>query len=227
VTALAATLEDLRRRIADIQRRPRGVRLDAVGVPTEFGAIITNAAAVRAPDLPNPVVLDLETTGLGRGAGTLAFLAGVGRFDRGRLVVEQLVLASPARERAFLVALVDRLRDADPLVTFNGRCFDLPLLRNRLCMMRLRPIAPPDVDVRWPARRAYRDVIPNGRLRTLEEIVLGRRRTDDLPGHLAPVAFRTFLTTGDARPLVRVADHNRADVIATAELCALTIARSS
>jgi uncharacterized protein YprB with RNaseH-like and TPR domain len=218
----AAVLEDLRRRIAEIQRRPRGLPLGSVGVPTDFGAIVTNRAPLRAPDLPNPIVLDLETTGLGRGAGTLAFLAGVGRFEGGNLVVEQLVLGSPARERAFLVALVDRIRDADPLVTFNGRCFDLPLLRNRLCLARLLPIAPPDFDVRWPARRAYRDLIPNGRLRTLEEFVLGRRRVDDLPGHLCPVAFRTFLTTGDARPIVRVADHNRADIIATAELCALT-----
>ncbi|HKA87958.1 MAG TPA: ribonuclease H-like domain-containing protein [Haliangiales bacterium] len=216
-------LEDLRRRIAEIQRRPRAVRLDAVGAPTEFGAVLTHRAPLRAPDLPNPIVLDLETTGLGRGAGTLAFLAGVGTFERGAIVVDQLVLASPARERPFLAALVDRIRDADPLVTFNGRCFDLPLLRNRLCMARLAPVAPPDVDVRWPARRAYRDAIPDGRLRTLEEFVLGRRRADDLPGRLAPVAFRTFLATGDARPLVRVADHNRADVIATAELCRLTV----
>jgi uncharacterized protein len=217
------TIEDLRRRIAEIQRRPRALALGNVGSSTEFGAILTHRAPLCPPAAPNPIVLDLETTGLSRGAGTLAFLAGIGRFEGTSLVVEQLVLGSPGVERAFLLALLERIRDADPLITFNGRCFDLPLLRTRFVLARLRLPIPPDFDVRWPARRAFKDRIPNGRLRTLEEHVLGRRRHDDLPGHLAPVAFRTYLATGDARPLVRVADHNRADVVATAELCNLTI----
>ena len=45
------------------------------------------------------VFLDLETTGLDRGAGTYAFLAGLGRFNDGGFTVRQYFLAGPSGEQ--------------------------------------------------------------------------------------------------------------------------------
>src|SRR6476659_9484566 len=49
--------------------------------------------------------VDLETTGLSGGAGTVAFLVGVGWFDAGAFQVLQFLLTSYAHERALLCAV--------------------------------------------------------------------------------------------------------------------------
>ena len=61
-----------------------------------------------APDSRNPtpraVFIDLETTGLSGGAGTVAFLVGCAYFDAGALQVRQFLLSSFTAERALLSA---------------------------------------------------------------------------------------------------------------------------
>ena len=86
--------------------------------------------------------MDTETTGLGGGAGIFAFMVGVGAFawqagapaDAADLpdqfVLRQYFMRHPGEERALLVALADDLRQQRMVVTFNGRAFDLPLLRS-------------------------------------------------------------------------------------------------
>ena len=51
------------------------------------------------------VFVDLETTGLSGGAGTVAFLVGCGWFDMGAFQVRQFLLTSYASERALLDAV--------------------------------------------------------------------------------------------------------------------------
>ncbi len=72
--------------------------------------------------------LDTETTGLAGGAGTLAFLVGVGTFTAEGFRLRQYFLRDPAEEAAMLHALLEDLEAATGLVTFNGQAFDLPLL---------------------------------------------------------------------------------------------------
>ena len=64
------------------------------------------------PTLPPPdgagertLFVDLETTGLSGGAGTVAFLVGCGWFDMGAFQVRQFLLTSYASERALLCAV--------------------------------------------------------------------------------------------------------------------------
>ncbi len=75
--------------------------------------------------------LDTETTGLAGGAGTLAFLVGVGTFTAEGFRLRQYFLRDPAEEAAMLHALLEDLEAATGLVTFNGQAFDLPLLESR------------------------------------------------------------------------------------------------
>ena len=53
---------------------------------------------------------DLETTGLATAAGTLAFLVGLGWWERDELHVRQLLLADHADERALLDIVRDTSR---------------------------------------------------------------------------------------------------------------------
>src|SRR5690606_33346668 len=88
--------------------------------------------------MEDAVFVDLETTGLSRGAGTYAFLIGVGRFAEGRFRLRQFFLRDFHEEPAVMAALAAELETARALVTFNGRSFDWPLLETRAAMNRLR-----------------------------------------------------------------------------------------
>src|SRR5688572_10480027 len=115
--------------------RVGAVRLTRAEIQAPAARVAAELAGLDAvpPDLLRGVcVLDLETTGLAGGTGTLAFLVGLGRFDdAGRFSVEQLLLGSPAHEPAMLDALEAVLAGVTLLVSFNGRSFDVPLLRTR------------------------------------------------------------------------------------------------
>ena len=69
--------------------------------------------------------LDTETTGLSRGAGTVAFLVGVGYFTDRHFVVEQYLMRD-YDEETFAAGgrSTACCRRFPVLVTFNGRTFD-------------------------------------------------------------------------------------------------------
>ncbi|HEY5962192.1 MAG TPA: ribonuclease H-like domain-containing protein, partial [Polyangiaceae bacterium] len=108
-------------------------------------------------DPKRALYLDTETTGLGGGAGTIAFLIGLAWFDDDDLWLEQLLLTSPSDEPALLECLDERLQSASMLVTFNGKSFDWPLLLGRYVMNRReRPAAMPHLDLLHVARRLHK-----------------------------------------------------------------------
>jgi len=182
---------------------------------------------VRRDLLHGMRLLDVETTGLAGGTGTLAFLIGVGRFEGdGTLVVEQLVLSAPAEEPRLLDRLAGLLAGGTLLVTYNGRSFDAPLLRTRTVLCRRPPGALatlPHFDLLPLARRLWRSRAGDCRLVTLEDRILGSRRDEDLPGAFAPAAYATFLRSGDAGLLGRIIRHNADDIFGMAALLAAAL----
>jgi uncharacterized protein YprB with RNaseH-like and TPR domain len=173
---------------------------------------------------------DLETTGLSGGAGTLAFLVGCAWFDEGALQLEQFVLSSYAAERALLAHFADRVNACGTLVSYNGKTFDVPLLEMRWQFHRSRaPFAgKPHADMLHPARRLWRAraVDPDGgcRLATLEDVLFGVERVNDVPSFEIPSRYFRFLRSGDARPLEPVLEHNRMDLVSLAALTARALA---
>lgn len=104
--------------------------------------------------------LDLETTGISGGAGTVAFLVGCAWFDLGALQVRQFFLTSYAAERALLAAAAEAFDDASLLVTYNGKTFDVPVMETRWLFHRM-PMPLEGVrhfDMLHPARRLWRGV---------------------------------------------------------------------
>jgi len=169
------------------------------------------------------VFIDLETTGLSGGAGTVAFLVGCGYFDLGAFQVRQFLLTSYNAERALLAAAAELFGDADLIVTYNGKTFDVPVMETRWAFHRMR--APfeevPHFDMLHPARRLWRsrsvDVDDGGcRLTTLERVLLNLRRVGDVNGFEIPGRFFQFLRTADPRPLEPVLEHNRLDLVSLA-----------
>jgi hypothetical protein len=169
--------------------------------------------------------LDTETTGLAGGTGTLAFMIGAARWTGGALELRQWLLTRISGECHMLEALAGWLAPDDQLATYNGKCFDRPLLSTRFRLQRL-----PDSlarrehhDLLHAVRRGYRGRWENCRLLTAERELLGVVRHDDLPGAQAPAAWRTFLRGGNTTDLNRVATHNRQDLISLARLADLLL----
>ncbi len=92
-------------------------------------------AVVRLEEL---LFFDTETTGLGVGAGNVPFMVGIGYYTGELFTVEQLMIRNPAEEHAMLVYLQELLGRYTHIVSYNGRTFDWPILKNRFVLNRLQ-----------------------------------------------------------------------------------------
>ncbi len=164
---------------------------------------------------------DTETTGLAGGTGTRAFMIGAADWHDDGLRVRQLLMTTMAAESAMLDVFTAWIGEKNTVLSsYNGRCYDSPLLKTRYRLARKDdPITPLDhVDLLFPTRRRYRGTWENCRLATIERELLRIVREDDLPGSEAPAAWLNYLRGGSARNLRRVAAHNHQDVVTLALL---------
>ena len=163
--------------------------------------------------------LDTETTGLAGGAGTVAFLVGMGYFTGRDFAVEQVLMRDYGQESELLRTVSAVAGRFSVLCTFNGRTFDAPLLASRFVMNRL-PSRLPSVhaDVLYPARRLWKLRLKRCNLANLEEQLLHVKREDDLPGAEVPQTYFRYLRDGDFAPIERILAHNRQDIVSLAQL---------
>lgn len=163
--------------------------------------------------------LDTETSGLAGGTGTVAFLTGLGWWERGpsgcwQFVVEQYLMRDFPHEPAMVVLLEERLRRFRCFCTYNGRTFDIPLLRTRAIMNRCRPgpYRLPNIDLLPFCRRFWRGVLPSVSLKQVELDVLGLDRGPDIDGALIPRIFFELSQGERPRLLPAVLSHNVQDI---------------
>jgi uncharacterized protein YprB with RNaseH-like and TPR domain len=198
------------------------VRVESPTLPL----VVDRERLAALPGQPPPaaplVCLDTETTGLGSAAGTYAFLVGLGWWHGERFRTVQLLLPDQPGERALLAAIAAHIPPDAWLVSYNGRGFDWPLLVTRYRMARRA--APPHaghLDLLPLVRRLFRHRLPDARLRSVEEGLLGVERHEDVEGWEIPGRYLDFLRTGHPGPLEAVARHNAEDVRSLARLLAL------
>lgn len=142
--------------------------------------------------------LDIETDGLSRDA--LVTVVTIHRKDDTCTLTQGDDLSSEA--------LSDALDGAKLLVSFNGSCFDVPVLKNSY----------PDVDFDLPhfdLRFASRKVGFRGGLKPME-VELGITRSDDIAdvdGAMAVRLWKMWERHGDKDALDILTQYNRADTI--------------
>ena len=185
-----------------------------------------------------PILLDVETSGLSGGAGSTAFLIGLGFLappPRPRpparthprspphpqlppqgpeIIVHQLFLSEPAAEAALLTRYAELVGDPETIcyVTYNGASFDLPVLRTRHIMNRGRFPEALHWDLMPLTRRLYAPVIGSCSLGRVESLVLGLTRHEDVPGSEVPARYHRFIDTGDTDEIAPVVAHHFYDV---------------
>ena len=175
--------------------------------------------------LPEPfdprriLYLDTETTGLG-GSGTVAFLVGTGFLTDSGFEVHQFLMRDYPEEPYLLKHVAAGLGKFDMLCTFNGTSFDVPLLESRFLMNRMDRscLDLPHLDLLHMCRRLWKLRLGRCNLGRLEEVILGKPRTDDLPGSEVPQRYFTYLKTKQVSLLDDVLKHNAQDI---ASLCVL------
>jgi len=204
-----------------VVRECAGVCLDETLDLLAGRALGAGRSAADSP--PRLVYFDLETTGLSGGAGTVAFLAGVGEWMPDGFRTTQYLLPSYAGERAMLHALNAYLGESAVLVTYNGRTFDVPVMEVRGEMHRVPQTVcrMPHLDMLHAARRLWRSSDQGDRscrLVHLEESVLGVGRIGDVPGVEIPGRYFEFVRGGSAQALEPVLLHNRLDLLSLAAL---------
>lgn len=167
--------------------------------------------------------VDIETTGLSIGAGTVAFLVGTLNLDPDGLVLRQFLLRDFAEECAQQQAIASRLDPFELVVTYNGGRFDLPVLRSRAILNRVEApwLAHAHLDILHPVRAVWRNLWPDCRLATAEHRLLGVTRDVDCEGWEVPLRYRQFLLEQSEEPLIEVLEHNAQDLISLAGVTAV------
>jgi uncharacterized protein YprB with RNaseH-like and TPR domain len=189
-------------------------------------AAIGRDAGLEALDIPTSAFLDVETTGLAGGAGTYAFLVGIGWFEGQDFHLRQVFMRHYGEEPALVSVLEETLAPLSGIVSFNGKAFDVPLLESRFILTRRRfPLSSaPHLDLLHTARRLWRLRLENCRLDSLETEILGLERKGDVPSHLVPQIYFDYLRYGRVDPLKGVFYHNAQDILSLAALTALSCA---
>lgn len=211
-----------------VERRLSEIDLACAPFVTRYGDLLTSEAILLPEGTSrwlaafvecNPrrvLYLDIETTGL---SAQPLFLIGTMEFDGSDFVIKQFFARNYAEERHLLTDLAGHVTAFDLLVTYNGKSFDIPYIRDRAATNRLR--------VEWPAthldllhesRRRWRGLLPNCKLTTVEQYICRRRRVDDIPGAEIPAAYHEFVHTENATKMRHVLHHNALDLVTMAEI---------
>ena len=172
-------------------------------------------------DLFSTLFLDTETTGLAGGTGTLPFMVGAGRFTPSGFITSQIFTRNPSEERAQLELLDRMMSGVTSIVTYNGKSFDIPILKTRYVMNSL-PSPFTDIlhfDLLPLSRRLWRRRLESRSLKDIETEILGFSRSQmEVPGWEVPVIYFNYLRTGDPSQLAGVFYHNAIDIQSLAAL---------
>ncbi|MDR3019870.1 MAG: ribonuclease H-like domain-containing protein, partial [Treponema sp.] len=112
-------------------------------LPPAAVIVIPDLGKCEMPSLGDFLFFDLETTGLSGGAGTIAFLAAFGRFEKaGTLGITQYLLLDYPGENDFLENVLKEFESPKSvIVSYNGKSFDSQIIKTRCLMNRMTPPA--------------------------------------------------------------------------------------
>ncbi|MFQ5823826.1 MAG: ribonuclease H-like domain-containing protein [bacterium] len=184
--------------------------LSLIGKSTDFDGV----------DLRKTIFIDTETTGLSGGSGICAFLVGVGYFTEKDFCIAQYFMNDFNEEKALLNQINHLIEKHDILVSYNGKCFDIPLLISRNVYHRMKiPLSNIlHLDLLFTVRRLWKHKLPDCTLGTTEAQILKASRIGDIPSHLIPDIYFQYLRNKDAKPLKAIFYHNQQDILSLVAL---------
>lgn len=158
--------------------------------------------------------MDIETKGL---SNVPIILIGVAEIKGKDIVASQYFLRDYTEEANIIEAYLSHLDEDSIHVTFNGKSFDVPFIRNRCIYNRIEGnLDLPHLDLMYFAKSLWRDKLPNCQLQTIEREIFGIQRVDDVPGQYIPGYYDAYLLHNNIGPVVPIIEHNCQDIISLA-----------
>jgi len=186
-------------------------------VPGTILSFLSRESEFEGLDLSSAVFLDLETTGLAGGTGTVPFLVGLGYYRDERFNVTQFFLNEMADEDRLVRELAQFIRDMGfkSVVTYNGKAFDVPLVETRFALHRapcpLRGL--PHLDFLFSARSLWKHKYDSCRLFHLAQQIVQAERSEDIPGAEIPLRYFQYIRSGDFSLIDPILYHNQEDLL--------------
>lgn len=169
------------------------------------------------------IFLDIETMGLFTRPIILFGIAQIS--DNDMLIINQYFVRNIKEEPAALDSLLFHFKENCAFITFNGRTFDIPYIKERLAYYRMKDdfdrahiFDRAHFDMLFFSKRAWGSRMSNCKLATLEKHLLGIERKDDVPDALIPDFYDTYMRTKNIGPLIPIIQHNKQDLISIAIL---------
>jgi len=160
-------------------------------------------------------IVDIETLGLSERP---IILLGIAKPTETRICTSQFLLRDIPDEPSAIWALISQLEPNLSLITYNGRSFDIPYIKQRLAYYGLdASLENQNFDVLHFTRRALKPKLSDCRLETVERY-MGIKRDINIPGALVPHFYDTYLRTKNVGPLVAIVEHNKQDLLTLGSL---------
>ena len=175
-----------------------------------------NQKLVEFTDKDDLLFFDIETMGL---RYCPVFLIGIGSYSDGSLRIKQLLARDLREEKAIIREFLNIAEGFGSFVSFNGRSFDSRFISERMKNYGLEgDLNKPHFDVLHFSRGRWKKDIPNHKLETLEKHVLKKERENDVSSAMVPQFYKIYLKKGNPGPLIPILEHNKEDIISTAQL---------
>ena len=165
-------------------------------------------------DCENFKFMDIETLGL---SNVPIILIGVAEIKGSSIISSQYFLREIYEEPAVIEAYLSHLDEDSVHVTFNGKSFDVPFIKNRCLANRMdADLDLPHLDLMYFAKNLWSDELSNCQLQTIEKELFGIEREGDVPGQHIPDYYNTYLAEKNIGPIVPIIEHNRQDIVSLA-----------
>jgi uncharacterized protein YprB with RNaseH-like and TPR domain len=160
-------------------------------------------------------IIDIETLGLSERP---IILIGIAKPTKKSICTSQFLLRDIPDEPSAIWALISKLEPRSSLITYNGKSFDIPYIKQRLAYYGMdASFNNPHFDVLHFTRRALGKKLTDCRLETVEKY-LNIKREINIPGAMVPHFYDTYLKTKNVGPLIAIIEHNKQDLITLGNL---------
>ena len=169
---------------------------------------------ISMTDCENFKFMDIETKGL---SNVPIILIGVAEIRGSHIYSSQYFLRDYTEEPGIIDAYLSHLDEDSVHVTFNGKSFDVPFIKNRCRYLGIdHNMDLPHLDLMYFAKNLWRDSLPNCQLQTIEQEIFGIKREGDVPGQYIPGYYDTYLIEDNIGPVVPIIEHNCQDIVSLA-----------
>lgn len=170
--------------------------------------------SISMTDCENFKFMDIETKGL---SNVPIILIGVAEIRKDNIIASQYFLRDYCEEPSIIDAYLTHLDEDSVHVTFNGKSFDVPFIKNRCRYNRIEAdLDLPHLDLMYFAKNLWGEELPNCKLQTIEQELFGIKRDEDVPGQYIPGYYDTYLDEKNIGPIVPIIEHNAQDIISLA-----------